>query len=172
MLIPRAAMPNQKLDAAFVSPGRRRLDAVAFREGILTIWQTTGRIARPNLPNARTTDLHAVPCVSSAAVTARRPTVDEPLEDFTEGLARVPTVQLKKALVGVYQVRANRHPICTYPLSVVSTDPNHSSQHLGCLCTALGLAITLHYHGTVMAPAWSSARYRTKQGHRTKSAWG
>ena len=35
---------------------------------------------------------------------ARRPTLEESFEDFVEGVGRVPTQPLKKALVGVYQV--------------------------------------------------------------------
>lgn len=37
-------------------------------------------------------------------MTGRRPSLEESLEDFIEGVGRVPTQQLKKALVAVYQV--------------------------------------------------------------------
>lgn len=68
------------------------------------------RCGRARDPGERQTHTHHVclffaPCVFFTAVlVARRPTLEESLEDFTEGVGRVPTVQLKKALVGVYQV--------------------------------------------------------------------
>lgn len=41
-----------------------------------------------------------------SAMTVRVPSLQEPLEEFAERVGRVPTQQLKKALVSVYQVRA------------------------------------------------------------------
>lgn len=45
--------------------------------------------------------------LSTAAIAARRPSSDESLDEFIEGVTRVPTVQLKKALVEIYKVSLN-----------------------------------------------------------------
>lgn len=147
MFIPQAAIPNHKLDTAFVSPGGRRLGAVAFCEVILPIWQTTERIVRSNLPNADDRLTWRALCVVGSGYRAapegrrtsgrfhRRPRAS------SHGAAQKGP---RRGVPG-----AGRHPICTYSLAVVSTDPNHSSRHQGCLCTALGWAIILQYHGTV-----------------------
>ena len=61
----------------------------------------------------------------------RRPSTDEPLEDFIEAVGRVPTQQLKKALVAVYQglspmlgsVMASRVPGLTAATKVGDISP-------------------------------------------------
>lgn len=71
---------------------------------------------RPASP--RTTPPH----VNFAAMAARRPTLEESFEDFVEGVGRVPTQALKKALVSVYQVEraSERSRDCVLVLDLIS----------------------------------------------------